>query len=126
MINKINIKKNIIIYFYFILFYFIFFFFKKKARNRSKELFNIYYPYEISNEISYKEKYKYMVEWWTKEHDNIIEQKLTQESLDEMIRTRPISFRDGFIEFFKICKSNGIPILIPSAGVQSNNIYIYI
>jgi 5'-nucleotidase len=60
-----------------------------------------------------------MVEWWSKEHDNIISQKLTQESLDEMIKIRPVSFRDGFIEFFEICKSNGIPILIPSAGVQN-------
>jgi len=67
-----------------------------------------------------------MVEWWSKEHDNIISQKLTQESLDEMIKIRPVSFRDGFIEFFEICKSNGIPILIPSAGVQSNYIYIHI
>eukprot|EP00833_Pecoramyces_ruminatium_P000253 jgi/Orpsp1_1/1174285/evm.model.c7180000049556.1 len=91
----------------------------EEARNRSKELFKIYYPYEISTEISYKEKYKYMIEWWTKEHDNIIGQKLTQESIDELIRTSPVVFRDGFIDFFEICKSNGIPILVPSAGVQN-------
>ncbi|ORX82383.1 HAD-superfamily hydrolase [Anaeromyces robustus] len=86
---------------------------------RSEELINKYYPYEISNEISYEEKYQYMVEWWTKQHDIIIEQKLTQESLNELIKAMPVVFRDGFEELFEICKSNGIPMLIPSAGIQN-------
>ncbi|ORX53324.1 5'-nucleotidase, cytosolic III [Piromyces finnis] len=93
--------------------------FAEDARKRSVELINKYYPYEISTEISYKEKYKYMVEWWTKQHDIIIEQKLTQEALYELIKAMPVVFREGFIELFEICKSSGIPMLIPSAGIQN-------
>jgi 5'-nucleotidase len=93
--------------------------FAEDARKRSTELINKYYPYEISTEITYKEKYKYMVEWWSKQHKIIIEQKLTQESLDELIKAMPVTFRDGFIDLFEICKSSGIPMLIPSAGIQN-------
>jgi len=89
------------------------------ARRRSEELSNKYYPYEISNDIPYKEKYKLMVEWWTKQHNIIIEEKLTQEKLDELIKVMPVVFRDGFIEFFEHCKASGIPMLIPSAGIQN-------
>jgi len=68
-----------------------------------------------------------MVEWWTKQHDIIIEQKLNQEALDELIKAMPVVFREGFIDLFNVCKASGIPMLIPSAGVQSKfNLNLFI
>lgn len=93
--------------------------YSEEAIKRSLDIVNKYYPYEINTEISHEEKYKYMVEWWTKQQNHIISQNITPELLDKMITIVPVSFRDGFFELFELCKSNEIPILIPSAGIQN-------
>lgn len=94
-------------------------FVSKEFREKSEALVKKYYPYEIATDISFEEKYKLMDEWWSKEHQLIVEQQLTKSSLATLVKESPVVFREGFKDLFELCKKKNVPFMISSAGIKN-------
>lgn len=84
---------------------------------RIRELLNTYYPLEIDATRSPEEKLPHMVEWWTKVHELLVEQKIRKELLGQAVRESKVMLRDGFRHFFDRLAEQQVPLLIFSAGV---------
>ncbi|MBN3283053.1 5NT3B nucleotidase, partial [Polyodon spathula] len=82
-----------------------------------KDLLNTYYPIEIDPSRSVEEKLPLMVEWWTKAHDSLVEQKIRKDQLEMAVRESDAMLRDGFKTFFDQLYEHSIPLVIFSAGI---------
>ncbi|XP_053554857.1 7-methylguanosine phosphate-specific 5'-nucleotidase isoform X2 [Bombina bombina] len=87
------------------------------CRKKLKELFNIYYPLEIDSNLTIKEKYPLMVEWWSKAHVLLCEQKIQKEKLSQVVKESQAKLREGFEVFFNSLYRSEIPLFIFSAGI---------
>ncbi|KAJ0392848.1 hypothetical protein P43SY_000587 [Pythium insidiosum] len=81
------------------------------------DLFNQYYPIEQSTKLSNAEKLPFLVEWWTKEHDTLVEYKLTKDTIRSAVDESDVAFRRGFFEIFDVLAAEDVPTLIFSAGL---------
>ncbi|XP_035997729.1 7-methylguanosine phosphate-specific 5'-nucleotidase isoform X2 [Fundulus heteroclitus] len=87
------------------------------STKKMKELLNKYYPIEIDARLSPEEKLPYMVEWWTKVHELLIEQRIRKDMLGVAVRASSAMLRDGYRVFFDCLAEHQVPLLIFSAGV---------
>eukprot|EP00045_Choanoeca_perplexa_P013784 m.157618 g.157618 ORF g.157618 m.157618 type:complete len:296 (+) comp16452_c0_seq25:1160-2047(+) len=83
---------------------------------RTRELFNHYYPIEVSD-IPDDEKEKAMITWWTKAHDLMKEYKLRREHLAAMVDTPDLQLRKGAALLFRLAQEKDVPFHIFSAGL---------
>ena len=82
------------------------------------ELYNYYYPYEISLTLDDKTKNKLMVEWWTKHVGLFVKYKFSEEEINGVANKKDImKFRPGAKELLKRMHEKNIPVIIISAGV---------
>ncbi|XP_037544676.1 cytosolic 5'-nucleotidase 3 [Nematolebias whitei] len=88
-----------------------------ECRGKLDELLKTYYPIEIDSSLSVEEKLPLMVEWWTKAHDLLVEQKIRKDQLAEAVRESEARLRDGYELFFDHLHEHGVPLLIFSAGI---------
>ncbi|KAI8998106.1 pyrimidine 5'-nucleotidase-domain-containing protein [Gaertneriomyces semiglobifer] len=89
-------------------------------KENTQKLFKQYYPIEISTKVGYKEKVKAMIEWWSKNHEAILEIGLTKDVVASMVKEVRVAIRKGVKEVFELCKGEGeehVPILVFSAGL---------
>lgn len=91
--------------------------FGAEYRQKSKDLFQHYYPIEISTQIPREEKIAAMKEWWGKAHDLMIAEGLEQRHLKELVKSPTIALRVGAAELIHRAKTHGIPFHIFSAGL---------
>ncbi|KAA0710756.1 7-methylguanosine phosphate-specific 5'-nucleotidase [Triplophysa tibetana] len=82
-----------------------------------QNLLDTYYPIEIDCTRSPEEKLPLMVEWWTKAHDLLVQQKIKKADLALVVRESEARLRDGYKEFFKHLNDTCVPLLIFSAGI---------
>uniref|UniRef100_A0A673ANP6 5'-nucleotidase n=1 Tax=Sphaeramia orbicularis TaxID=375764 RepID=A0A673ANP6_9TELE len=82
-----------------------------------KELLNTYYPIEIDAGRSTEEKLPLMVEWWTKVHELLIDQRIRKDMLARAVKESSAMLREGYKVFFDHLAEHHIPLLIFSAGV---------
>uniref|UniRef100_V9KBC4 5'-nucleotidase n=1 Tax=Callorhinchus milii TaxID=7868 RepID=V9KBC4_CALMI len=85
-----------------------------------KKLFQIrdkYYPIEIDPALTTEEKYPFMVEWWTKGHNLLIEQGIQKEELADVVRESDVMLRDGYDLFLDKLNEHNVPVFIFSAGI---------
>lgn len=87
------------------------------CKKKLKELLNTYYPIEIDSSRSVDEKLPLMVEWWTKAHELLVEQKIRKELVSVAVRESEAMLRDGYQLFFNLLHEHSIPLLIFSAGI---------
>lgn len=87
------------------------------STKKMKELLNKYYPIEIDASLSPDEKLPYMVEWWTKVHDLLIQQRIRKDMLAHAVRDSSAMLREGYRAFFDCLAEQSVPLLIFSAGV---------
>ncbi|KAM4526779.1 7-methylguanosine phosphate-specific 5'-nucleotidase-like isoform 2-T3 [Fundulus diaphanus] len=87
------------------------------STKKMKELLNKYYPIEIDASLSPEEKLPYMVEWWTKVHELLIQQRIRKDMLGVTVRASSAMLRDGYRVFFDCLAEHQVPLLIFSAGV---------
>ncbi|XP_026180348.1 cytosolic 5'-nucleotidase 3 isoform X1 [Mastacembelus armatus] len=87
------------------------------CKEKLTELLNIYYPIEIDTSRSAEEKLPLMVEWWTKAHELLVEQKIRKDLLATAVRESDAMLREGFKRFFDCLNQQNIPLLIFSAGI---------
>ncbi|XP_062331009.1 7-methylguanosine phosphate-specific 5'-nucleotidase-like [Osmerus eperlanus] len=87
------------------------------CRNQMRELLNTYYPIEIDAARTVKEKLPLMVEWWTKVHELLIQQKIRKDLLSQVVKESSAMLREGYKGFFDHLQELHVPLLIFSAGV---------
>ncbi|CAJ1080378.1 -methylguanosine phosphate-specific 5'-nucleotidase-like [Xyrichtys novacula] len=84
---------------------------------KMRELLNTYYPIEIDPSRSIEEKLPLMVEWWTKVHQMLIQERIRKDLLAQAVKESKAMLRDGYKAFFDHLEEQQIPLLIFSAGV---------
>ncbi|XP_029429612.1 uncharacterized protein LOC115074368 isoform X3 [Rhinatrema bivittatum] len=89
----------------------------EECRRQLHELFNTYYPLEKDPKRSVKEKYPLMVEWWSKAHDLLTEQRIPKEQIAQAVKESSAMLRDGHEAFFNGLYSDDVPLFIFSAGI---------
>ncbi|KAG7459704.1 hypothetical protein MATL_G00213540 [Megalops atlanticus] len=89
----------------------------QECRDKLEDLLNTYYPIEIDSSRSVEEKLPLMVEWWTKAHDLLVQQKIRKDLLTLVVRESDAMLREGYRVFFDQLQEHSIPLLIFSAGV---------
>ncbi|XP_054861159.1 cytosolic 5'-nucleotidase 3-like isoform X1 [Amphiprion ocellaris] len=87
------------------------------CKEQLKELLNTYYPIEIDSTRSVEEKLPLMVEWWTKAHELLVQQKIKKDMLEVAVRESEAMLREGNQLFFNHLYEHSIPLLIFSAGI---------
>ena len=88
----------------------------KDYPKKAHALFDEYYPIEISATIPLKEKKKKMQEWWEAHNDLLIKSGMNLETINNIIKNKKITLRDGALEFFDSLERQNIPLIIMSAG----------
>uniref|UniRef100_A0A8C6SIR2 5'-nucleotidase n=1 Tax=Neogobius melanostomus TaxID=47308 RepID=A0A8C6SIR2_9GOBI len=89
----------------------------ENCTKKIKKLLNTYYPIEIDARLSTEEKLPLMVEWWTKVHKLLMEQKIRKDLLAQAVRESPSKLREGYKMFFDHLAEQNVPLLIFSAGI---------
>uniref|UniRef100_A0AC11AXB2 5'-nucleotidase, cytosolic IIIB n=1 Tax=Ovis aries TaxID=9940 RepID=A0AC11AXB2_SHEEP len=89
----------------------------EECRKELKALLHHYYPIEIDPHRTIKEKLPHMVEWWTKAHDLLCQQKIQKFQIAQVVRESNAMLRDGYKTFFNTLSQNNIPLFIFSAGI---------
>ncbi|XP_071433352.1 7-methylguanosine phosphate-specific 5'-nucleotidase [Pithys albifrons albifrons] len=87
------------------------------AKKKLKDLLHYYYPIEIDPNRTLEEKRPLMVEWWTRAHELLVQQKIRKGDIAQLVRESEAMLRDGFKEFFDQLHKNNIPLFIFSAGI---------
>ncbi|XP_015217687.2 cytosolic 5'-nucleotidase 3 isoform X1 [Lepisosteus oculatus] len=87
------------------------------CKKQLKDLLNTYYPIEIDPTRKIEEKFPLMVEWWTKAHNLLTEQKIHKDQLAQVVKESDVMLRDGYKVFFDQLHEHNIPLLIFSAGI---------
>uniref|UniRef100_A0A2K5S548 5'-nucleotidase, cytosolic IIIB n=1 Tax=Cebus imitator TaxID=2715852 RepID=A0A2K5S548_CEBIM len=80
-------------------------------------LLHHYYPIEIDPHRTIKEKLPHMVEWWTKAHNLLCQQKIQKFQIAQVVRESNAMLREGYKTFFNTLYHNNIPLFIFSAGI---------
>ncbi|XP_072268339.1 cytosolic 5'-nucleotidase 3A isoform X1 [Pyxicephalus adspersus] len=88
-----------------------------ECRKKLYELKDKYYAIEIDPNLTIKEKYPYMIEWYTKSHTLLIEQAFQKDKLPEVVRDSDIMLKEGYETFFDKLHEHNIPVFIFSAGL---------
>ncbi|XP_071776447.2 7-methylguanosine phosphate-specific 5'-nucleotidase-like [Centroberyx gerrardi] len=84
---------------------------------KMRQLLNTYYPIEIDASRTAEEKLPLMVEWWTKVHELLIQQKIRKDMLAQAVKESSAMLREGHKVFFDCLAEHQVPLLIFSAGV---------
>lgn len=87
------------------------------CRKELKALFHHYYPIEIDPHRTVKEKLPHMVEWWTRAHNLLCQQKIQKCQIAQVVKESNAMLRDGYKVFFNTLYQNNIPLFIFSAGI---------
>ncbi|KAK1877615.1 Cytosolic 5'-nucleotidase 3 [Dissostichus eleginoides] len=88
-----------------------------ECREELKVLLDTYYPIEIDSARSIAEKLPLMVEWWTKAHNILVQQKIRKDLLATAVRDSDAMLREGYQLLFDHLHEHSIPLLIFSAGI---------
>lgn len=83
----------------------------------TRQLYQHYYPYEISTTLDIEEKTALMIEWWTKAHEAMIQEGFTREMIEIQAKDAKMQFRQGVRELLDFLAARQVPLLIFSAGI---------
>ncbi|XP_071263082.1 cytosolic 5'-nucleotidase 3-like [Salvelinus alpinus] len=89
----------------------------EECKAQLKDLRNTYYPIEIDSKRTAEEKLPLMVEWWTKAHTLLVQQRIRKDLLQDVVKESDAMLREGYQLFFDHLQEHSIPLLIFSAGL---------
>lgn len=89
----------------------------KAFREKVRKYKEHYYPMVSDPGVPSEEKIPYMVEWWNKWHEALLEAGLKKSDLMEMVNESSIMLRDDCLEFLDILHRHKVPLVIFSAGI---------
>ena len=87
----------------------------QKAQGLQKK----YYPLEIDPKIPLPEKIKYMEEWVTTAHEEMIRSGMPKSVISKAVKQSPLKLRTGVADLIVLSELIGFPILIFSAGIAN-------
>jgi 5'-nucleotidase len=90
-----------------------------ELRRRTDELYAFYYPMEVSHTLSKEEKTRAMTEWWEKAHEIILESKMKDTDVIDMVQRSKVVFRAGIDKLMERVEELSIPVLVFSAGLAN-------
>ncbi|EYC17874.1 hypothetical protein Y032_0029g1926 [Ancylostoma ceylanicum] len=76
-----------------------------------------YVAIEYDPHLTKEEKMPYMVEWWTKAHENYITHGIHRDDIERIVEEVSIRLRDGAGAMLKHLEAASIPMLLFSAGI---------
>lgn len=88
-----------------------------EMREKFTELRNYYMDIEHNPKLTREEKIPYMIEWWRKSFNLVVQSGITKENLKEIVQNSQIHLKSGCDWFFYTTERNDIPLLIFSAGL---------
>ncbi len=83
---------------------------------KAHALFDKYHPFEISPDISWKEKNELMKEWWNKHYKLLVESGLKKLDLEDIAKSGLVKVREGVSDFLDKIQEKDIPLVIFSAS----------
>ena len=83
---------------------------------KSKQNFDTYYPIEIDPNISLEDKKVAMQEWRTVQFALMLNSWLTKHIIQKTMKSKKITFRNGYEIFFSLLKNSEVPLVIFSAS----------
>jgi 5'-nucleotidase len=86
-------------------------------RAKTSELFDHYYPLEVTPDLSREEKIPIMKEWYEKNHCALMREDFRKRYILDAVATANVDLREGAREMLGLCKTHDIPLLIFSAGI---------
>ncbi|XP_062967483.1 7-methylguanosine phosphate-specific 5'-nucleotidase isoform X2 [Cynocephalus volans] len=89
----------------------------EECRRELTALFHHYYAIEIDPHRTIKEKLPHMVDWWTRAHNLLCQQKIQKFQIAQVVRESNAMLREGYKTFFNTLYHNNIPLFIFSAGI---------
>ncbi|XP_042529592.1 7-methylguanosine phosphate-specific 5'-nucleotidase [Dipodomys spectabilis] len=89
----------------------------EECRKELSALLHHYYPIEIDPQRTIKEKLPHMVEWWTKAHNLLCQQRIHKSQIAQVVQDSAAMLREGYKTFFNTLHQNNIPLFIFSAGI---------
>ncbi|XP_038182752.1 7-methylguanosine phosphate-specific 5'-nucleotidase [Arvicola amphibius] len=87
------------------------------CRKELSALFHHYYPIEIDPHRTIREKLPHMVQWWSKAHNLLCQQRIQKFQIAQVVRDSTAMLREGYKTFFDTLYHNNIPLFIFSAGI---------
>ncbi|CDQ85503.1 unnamed protein product [Oncorhynchus mykiss] len=88
-----------------------------ECKAQLKDLLNSYYPIEIDSKRTAEEKLPLMVEWWTKAHTLLVQQRIRKDLLQDVVKESDAMLRELYQLFFDHLQEHSIHLLIFSAGL---------
>ncbi len=83
---------------------------------RAHALYDIYSVIEFDPNFPKEEKMKKMHEWWSRHFELLIECGLDKKTIEAVVKTRTLQFREGALEFLGFLHTQKIPLVIMSAA----------
>lgn len=81
-------------------------------------LYQYYRPIELDPSISDEDKYRYMKEWQERAYGLLLKYQVRESDIERIIDNPDlINLREYAVEFMRYLKSQGIPLIINSAGI---------
>lgn len=80
-------------------------------------LFDTYHSIEIDDSLDHEYKFSKMQEWWELHEKLLIESKMHQKVIDDILERHPKMFREGTISFLDYLNFHNVPLLIFSSGI---------
>ena len=88
-----------------------------------KQIFDYYFPIEKDPNKTMEEKKPYMLEWYKKSNDSLVDGGFRREWLERAVRAAQeagtLAFRPGFAELLSTLQTHNLPVLIFSAGIAN-------
>lgn len=80
-------------------------------------LFDKYHPIETDESLDYDFRFNKMREWWETHEKLLIQSKMHERVIDDILKRYPKMFREGTTPFLDYLNKHKIPLLIFSSGV---------
>ena len=84
---------------------------------KTQELFAKYHPIEIDSQLSVDARAPFMLEWWERHFELLIEYGFNQHIITEIVSAGNVEFRHGALELLQFLQEKKVPVVIMSAGL---------
>ncbi len=96
-----------------------------RFRQYTQQLYQTYRPIELANDLDEQLKMKKMNEWWIYSLQALIDEKIHQDTIKQVVQQSGFVWRTGVLDFFQLTKQKAVPMAIFSSGL-GNTIQEYI
>lgn len=89
----------------------------KEYEAKATELYNYYYPLEISQKLSDEDRKKFMKEWWERAMELLVHYQFSESIIGEIIKGNYIKPRFALDQLINLVTNFRVPVWVISAGL---------